>query len=205
MPVPPRPGNDFSLNERNNRPGALSDYAAVEGNGRQADLPTSRGPLVTATGYVFSGSGSGRRLVQWSSVTRMGSITDGTSNTLLIGEKHVPQGQFGRGPWDSSVFNSDPTTGPVYRQLGREWNTEQQPSPRGVNRDVTRDLPLVTDPRLTSTAAPHHSDWRFGSWHTGVCQFVLCDGSVRAIRASADVLTLTWLAIRDDGQVVGDF
>ena len=199
------PGSDFSLNERNNRPGALADYAAVEGNGRQADLPTSNGAMVTATNYVFTGSGSGRRLVQWTSVTRMASITDGTSNTLLIGEKHVPITQFGRGPWDSSVFNSDPTTGPVYRQLGREWNTEQQPSPRGVNLDVTRDLPLVTDARLTSTAVPNHSDWRFGSYHPGVCQFVLSDGSVRALRASTDILTLTWLAIRNDGRVTGDF
>src|SRR5262245_25287388 len=123
-----RPGSGFSINERNNRPGALSDYAAVEGNGRQADLPTSLGVLLTAQNYVFTGTGSAQRLAQWSSVTRMAMITDGTSNTVLIGEKHVPIGQFGRGQWDSSVFNSDPVTGPVYRQLGREWNTEQQPS-----------------------------------------------------------------------------
>jgi len=194
----------FSTNERNNRPGALSDYAAVEGNGRQADLPTSLGALVTATDFVFTGSGSARRLVGWTSVTKMASITDGTSNTALVGEKHVPIDRFGRGPWDSSVFNPDPVTGPVYRQLGREWNTSAQPSPNGENRDVTRDLPLVTDIRQRGTGAPHYSDWRFGSYHPGLAQFVMCDGSVRSIRASVSPITLAYVAMRNDGRVLGN-
>src|SRR5262249_49795351 len=73
----------FSLNERNNKPGGLGDYAACEGNGRQADLPTSNGALVTATEFAFQGG----KLVRWRSVTSMASITDGTSNTLFVGEK----------------------------------------------------------------------------------------------------------------------
>ena len=52
--------------------------------------------------------------------TTFASITDGLSNTAIVGEKHVPQSRFGRSPWDSSVYNSDPTTGPAYRQLGDE-------------------------------------------------------------------------------------
>jgi prepilin-type N-terminal cleavage/methylation domain-containing protein len=196
--------SQLSTNERNNRPGALSDYAAVEGNGRQADQPTSLGPLVTATNYVFTGSGSARLLVSWSSVTNMASVTDGTSNTALIGEKHVPQRRFGQGPWDSSVFNPDPTTGPAYRQLGREWGTTEQPSTRGENQDITRDLMLVTDPKLEGRDAPQYTDWRYGSYHPSLAQFVMCDGSVRAVRSTVSAVTLAYLAMRNDGRVLGN-
>lgn len=43
---------------------------------------------------------------------------------------------------------------------------------------------------------------QFGSWHPGVCQFVLGDGSVRAVRVEIDVTTLGNLAHRADGQAV---
>ena len=42
----------------------------------------------------------------------------------------------------------------------------------------------------------------FGSWHPGVCQFVMGDGSVRALAVSIDLNALGWLAQRDDGQVI---
>jgi hypothetical protein len=35
------------------------------------------------------------------------AFTDGLSNTLLIGEKHVPLGKFGVGWWDCSIYNGD--------------------------------------------------------------------------------------------------
>jgi hypothetical protein len=46
----------------------------------------------------------------------------------------------------------------------------------------------------------------FGGPHTGVCQFVLCDGGVKALRTSVDLQTLTYLVGRNDGQVItGDY
>ena len=42
----------------------------------------------------------------------------------------------------------------------------------------------------------------FGSRHPGICQFVFCDGSVRALPNSTDVTVLTRLAMRADGGVV---
>jgi prepilin-type processing-associated H-X9-DG protein len=43
---------------------------------------------------------------------------------------------------------------------------------------------------------------KFGSYHPGVCQFVFCDGSVRAIRNNIDSATLRRLAVRNDGEVI---
>lgn len=78
--------------------------------------------------------------------------------------------------------------------------------------------PLVADYRRPGTLANE----RFGSWHTGVCQFAMCDGSVRALNNSIQAAVnpnlscpaliavsnqgpLHRLAVRNDGQViVGD-
>jgi prepilin-type processing-associated H-X9-DG protein len=40
----------------------------------------------------------------------------------------------------------------------------------------------------------------FGGPHSGVCMFVMCDGSVKALRTSIDIYTLTYLATRNGGE-----
>jgi hypothetical protein len=45
----------------------------------------------------------------------------------------------------------------------------------------------------------------FGSRHTGLCQFVMGDGRVISLQNSTAVAVLTRLAMRADGQVVGDY
>src|SRR5262249_28250182 len=118
-----------------------------------------------------------------------------------IGEKHVRPNEFGVGNFDSSVYNGD--QGPVdcsyARQAGREWDTDNYLNVTPAT-PFTRDLPLVRSP--TDTV---FKERRFGSYHTGVCQFVLCDGSVRAISVNIDILVLSWLTIRNDGRATGNF
>jgi prepilin-type processing-associated H-X9-DG protein len=43
---------------------------------------------------------------------------------------------------------------------------------------------------------------QFGSWHPGVCQFVMADGSVQTLANSTDVVVLDRLADRKDANVV---
>ena len=95
--------------------------------------------------------------------------------------------------------NSAPSPAAARQQIGQFWN-----------RIVTPTRPANTSPSgvLTFTAiwnAQVINNRSFGSRHPGICQFVLCDGSVRALPNSIDVTVLTRLAMRADGQVVGDF
>jgi prepilin-type processing-associated H-X9-DG protein len=181
-------------------PGGLSDYAACVGtnwaqrNGAITD-GEQRVIIDPRTGARVSNVGAtsppDALLISWKSRTRFLNIVDGTSNTLMIGEKHIRlTTQTGRNE-DRSVYNGEHETGAVGREAGR-----------GVNDDgVTELRPLVSDPRDTVDAAD-----RFGGRHPGVCQFVFCDGSVHAIRTSIDIETLTRLADRADGlPVTGDF
>jgi hypothetical protein len=99
---------------------------------------------------------------------------DGLTDTLLIGEKHVPRQSFGKYPYDGSLW--DGHAGMV--------NT----------RGAGPDFPLVR--------VPDDPRWAFGSYHPGICQFVFADGSVRSLNNSIDPVILGLLANRSDGQAV---
>ena len=187
-------------------PGGCSDYAANEGNGFNDNGPNANGVFIwhgddtQVLSLPFSNSNA--KLTQIKSSVNFAGITDGTSNTFMIGEKHIrgPQ-DFGRGVDDASVYNGDPSMPgtPYARQAGREW-TDNNYANKTVATAFVRDLPLA---RMGDNTLRQR---RFGSWHTGVCQFVYVDGSVHAVSSSVDIMVLTWLTIRNDGQVVnGDF
>jgi len=103
---------------------------------------------------------------------RFDQITDGLSNTLMIGEKHVQFGKLG----DYNIGD------------GAAYNGDHGNSDRGAgpSRTLARG---ATDPVT----------FRFGSWHAGVCQFAFCDGSVHTISTTIDGNTLGWLAAMNDG------
>src|SRR5262249_11416508 len=77
------------------RTGALSDYAVVAGNGNNQGAMRIAIPSGTINGKpasgnaAFNASGKGARVLSWKSQTTLQSITDGTSNTMLIGEKFI--------------------------------------------------------------------------------------------------------------------
>jgi hypothetical protein len=145
---------------------------------------------LTPDGLVITGSPPpdfadapvGTRVLTWRGQTNFASITDGTSNTLLIGEKHIrPSARDGMSE-DRSVFSGNNANN--YSRLA------------GLDPDGVTQRPLVQDP---NDGTSPDANLRFGGPHPGVCQFVLCDGSVKAIKTTIDLTTLTRLALRDDG------
>jgi prepilin-type N-terminal cleavage/methylation domain-containing protein len=164
-----------------NPPGAVGDYAACQGTWNNGNWSGQN-----ATGAIIR-AGNNNSLILGTSLTRMSSITDGTSNTFLVGEKHVPLGRFGRASYaDSSTYNG---TQSLYscRLAGLEDPLALGP----------------TDESLSASGDPRDYNARkFGSWHPGVTGFVFCDGSVHYLRNTIDTTTLARLALRADGQVV---
>jgi hypothetical protein len=110
-------------------------------------------------------------------------ITDGLSKTFLMGEKHVPVGWLGseRGN-DCSTYNPD--------RLQRFGRFAGPGSPLAHPID----------------GPGYYFGWEmlFGSWHPGVCQFVMVDGSVHAFSVSIDPQFLGYLSDREDGNTIGD-
>jgi hypothetical protein len=110
-------------------------------------------------------------------------IIDGTSNTLLIGEKQAPErgwGYYDKGNEyfdDNSIYNADnmPTVG---RFAGPRFGIARSPDER-VNHN-------------------------FGGPHPGVCQFVFSDGGVHPIGVEIDEKALGYLANKEDEKVINE-
>lgn len=113
-----------------------------------------------------------------------GSIIDGLSNTLMFGEKHMLKEWFG-GEFDE----------PVLVALNNQ-NTIR------IGSDVQLDKDGKEVAKLRGLAKKDDKDnWKFGSAHPGICQFALCDGSVRAIKNTVAPRTLRWACGRNDQRV----
>ena len=117
---------------------------------------------------------------------RFGDITDGLSNTLMMGEKHVRLGELGI---NANIANGD--------YLSDFCVYAAKPA-ASVGRLAGQNFPLAI-----SNLDAYNS--QFGSWHTGVVQFVFCDGSVRALTTSMSLTTLGLLASRNDGLPIGNY
>jgi hypothetical protein len=162
--------------------GAAADYAACAG-----DPATGAGNDYWWTSASANGGNNGafRMSNDWSTTPsgpnrpgcRFADITDGLSNTAFVGEKHMrAQDMWTAAGGDGPAYNGD--KGYSFRMMG-------------ANRLLAR----------TTTEAP---GGKFGSWHTGVVNFALGDGSTRSVRTSIDGTTLGRLAARADGQVLGN-
>jgi prepilin-type N-terminal cleavage/methylation domain-containing protein len=165
--------------------GLCGDYA---GNGGDNDQTMNQ---PNAAGTIVRPDASGRAQVTFA------RITDGTSNTLLFGEKNVPVdawGHFGRGS------GSFPTLDPLdsVNKLGDAciYNNDDA---QVVIRAGGVSLELVTDHRAHNTIPSQGNKYyrRFGSYHPGVCLFALSDGSVRPIKTTTPGDVLAALATRD--------
>jgi len=137
--------------------------------------PTPEKDLATL-GYTYNGVCAVR------SEIRLAEITDGTSNTYLIGEKYLrPESYDGVGATGSATYSTG----------------DNETIFTGFNRDYQRSG--FWPPQQDRQGAV--LDSTFGSAHPGVMNMSMCDGSVRGINYDIDPNVHRVQAIRDDGQV----
>jgi len=109
---------------------------------------------------------------------------DGTSNQFIFGEKHILIGVVGT---ESTAFRHDQNYLAATNSSARDW---------ALGRAVCEQYPLAM-PRDTSNPQRY-----FGSWRSGVCNFLMGDGSVRAVSVTTSPKTLGKLAHVSDGGTV---
>ena len=193
---------DSSLQTR----GALGDYAACFGN-RQNEVAWQNGkPQKTDSrgAFMFSNTHPAAYLLPETDTVYNGEtyrfytklhlpvsfkdITDGTSNTLFIGEKHVRVEDYGKVSAESqdvSIYN-DNWPGTIARIVGS--------GPDG-------DYPITSGGNSFDDLGPLRAA-QFGGEHPGICNFVMGDGSVKGVAVTTDLEVLALLAMRDDGEVI---
>ena len=85
--------------------------------------------------------------------------------------------------------------------MGQEMTQESMPEAEKTVLDITG-----TRGTVNGNNALHCLQGRtFGSMHKGGAQFLLTDGSVHFLSENIDLGTYQNLAIRNDGQVLGEF
>jgi prepilin-type N-terminal cleavage/methylation domain-containing protein len=188
------------------------DYAANAGNESDAVLAQT-GPTVTTfkaagggfaladanwqtyytqfqfVGYLPNNGGSSygepNGVIYLGSQLRKDDITDGLTNTILLGEKYLNPNNYSNGAdkgdsksmYSGCTFDNERTT---YSPLN------------GITVTPLRDRAEITNAAFDM----------FGSAHVDSCCFAFCDGSVHWIKYNIDQTTYQCLGCRNDGLTI---
>jgi prepilin-type N-terminal cleavage/methylation domain-containing protein/prepilin-type processing-associated H-X9-DG protein len=161
--------------------GAVTDSGYI--SGKTHHYPGVAGPKGTnpQTGTAYNTNGgthgglSHHGVLGPNTKVTLTGITDGTSNTLVVGELS----------WKDAN---------CYRPWTRGWDSDAMAASKNVVNA------LNTTPYNNSN---NFNDVSFGSMHTGGANFLLADGSVRFVRESIDMNAYRAAASRDGGESLG--
>ena len=172
-------------------------------DGRQYQASYADGFTVAFTGYLgVSGTNlrSNDGILYWNSHTRFADVTDGTSNTLLVGERppswDLVYGWWyaGAGQWDSSypqlhnTGSCDVTLGMAELNIKGNGIPQMDACPSGPYTFGPGDINYPCD------------QFHFWSLHAGGSNFLIADGSVRFVAYTASPV-MQALATRNGGEV----
>ncbi|MEM7454425.1 MAG: DUF1559 domain-containing protein [Planctomycetota bacterium] len=189
MICPSRRGHQISQSEPAGAPvGSCGDYAGNAGSSdffpddEWADFETPVDGVMNSGLLVDNPVFDGRLTSRIKGRYRHSSITDGTTNTFIFGEKAVNDGFLGEpGGWgDGCIYNGD------------QPGTTMRIGGIGFPLSVGDNYPAPGPGALPA----------FGSAHAQVCNFVMADASVQSIEHFIDEETLRRLCSRNDGQHV---
>lgn len=178
---PTSPGTQIAYTNGAGYSGPVSYYYNYSGAGPFTNITNTWGKTDYAANQNVCPIGSNANVavppVYTSSPIRITDITDGSSNTLLVGEKAMDVRTYTTGDW----YYDDPAL------CGGANGTVRS----GTN--VFQDM--NGDPVGLGTFFVNN----WGSSHTGGCQIVLCDGSVRNLKYKYDATTLIGI---NDGNIL---
>ncbi len=137
---------------------------------------------------------------------KIANVTDGTSNTILVGENAAPSSKVwamgqAKGPLCDVCSAGNWAMGPAWNDW--QWSTGTDLRGRAPN---TWKNGVAPNADASGTCAINCTNYdNYYSFHTGGAQILLVDGSVRFISQNLDLETLARLVHVNDGQVLGEF
>ena len=169
-------------------------YRACSGSNGWSDAASSIPPNAPS-GAVALDSILLNGMFYGSSRVRFADVTDGSSNTLLIGESST-----------DPLFVKDGQA-MDYWQLGAPQTGTWVPGENGgteFSEGIASAGPRINS-YLDQSISGAVMEVSFGSYHTGGATLGLADGSVRFISESVDIQTYRALGTRQGEEVVSDF
>jgi type II secretory pathway pseudopilin PulG len=191
-----------------------------------ADTTDATNRLVSPFRKAFAretGSGSSIRLI-WEPRDDFARVADGLSNQFFVGEKHIPLGRVGKcpsGDFTTLTASADITRNGSdcgYLQTGCRKSVNAGRALMGYEQWGDASLgfpngeyvyPICRASDFSETGNPTHTKFHqpvryitFGSYHPGICPFVLGDGSVRSVSVTTANVVLRAFAHCSDGASV---
>lgn len=176
--------------------GQTMDYVGISG-GVDELAPNRWDPSGQGlcTDIVYSGRACHNGLLPAMRHRNMKDATDGTTNTMLVGEQ-------------SGALNGVDVRANYWGGWnGTSLNRTVFPAVTGC--EIVNGVTTVRY-RINATSAPSgNQPWYLNtvmnSYHTGGCHALLADGSVRFLSENMNLPTLIQLSVMNDGQVMGEF
>jgi prepilin-type N-terminal cleavage/methylation domain-containing protein len=163
-------------------------YASAQLSGRlnfRASYVTTYGNAPEAPGAPYVHEPGGMGVWNFEGRLNMNHVADGTSNTIMIGERYMAKSRYAQDDWGSE---------PITR--GHGWGVAKR----------CQGLPVPDSLNLTAGGVPADGNGpaneRLGSAHTNGVGVTYADGSVKFLRYDLDLNTYRNLCTRSDGNVV---
>ena len=132
-------------------------------------------------------------------MVRMADIPDGTSNTVMLGEKRMKLA-FLNGPTysydNNESFYSPGWDSEIFRRAVRDGDMPTSDPNRGPSRDIPASVTT-----WATNSDPYFGLVQFGSSHPAGAVCCMADGSVRTIRFNPDPTMFMRACVRNDGAV----
>jgi hypothetical protein len=180
--TPPENSNNYEWSELSASPGINDRIAHQRGPFRPAIIPPANpADPVPAFPQCYN---------HWEPRDSFARLEDGTSNQLIIGEKHIPVTNLGKCEgWGGTNISADCN----YLVAWETWYAmaSARTVKSWVNTSV-RLMPLANSPDYNASLPGGVNyngvnNYGFGGNHPGICQFVLGDGSVKSIAVTTPV------------------
>jgi prepilin-type N-terminal cleavage/methylation domain-containing protein/prepilin-type processing-associated H-X9-DG protein len=170
--------------------------------GSGAHLAISPGQYIASAGWMDSSQApiQGTGVFYPNSHVAIADVSDGTSATLMIGERSR---NLADAAWPGS-FGSRTEPAPLCTKAG--WPIQScvglmflLMGRTGPSSDIiSGSIPGGSTPNYPAAGADN-----FWSQHPGGCNFSFCDGSVRFVKETVAPMVFTGLASRAGGEVIG--
>ena len=195
----------------------MPEFYVSSGNAGQTLMFTSytgiAGSVLTSMSSGGGGQVSGGGILFPNSAITLSSISDGTSNTILVGEQsdHL---RTAAGAPIIPGYGAITSQGPHGWTMGCTNNTNVPPSfqvngdNRAFNTSTTRWSINQRGLGNTSGNGTHENTGNnipISSAHTGGANVAMADGSVKFMTENIVLLTLQYLSDRADGNVVANY
>ena len=184
---------------------APTTFDVVDGTGATITLPGSNYPGIVGYANVTAMPGMGSGIFYRNSRTRFRDITDGTSNTICVGERraahrfnNVPTAIAANSSWYAAIPG-------VMRPAGMAMMPMMKEGPASLILGHVGQPPMMGMAAMQKTPNTTNHIVHFSSAHQGGVQFLLCDGSTHFISENIDYQVFRNLGERADGKVIGEF